>query len=139
MNRLPRRSTLTIHITITIVIIQNTDNPIPQLLYLQLRKIVYLHAVPDHIALFFEDRKGNRDNLIIDQMYSGDLPMYAICQSPSLNSYKKSKVILGFDNLDPSDQAYYRRMRKSNKITRYFQDVRMLIALICHLPFSFHF
>ena len=49
--------------------------------------------------------------------------MYAIDRSISLYSYKKSKVILGFDNLDPSDQAYYRRMKKSNKITRYFQDV----------------
>lgn len=136
-NRFPRRSTLTIHITIIIAIIQSTDHPIPQLLCLRLRKIVSLHSISDRIALFFEDRKGNRDNLIIDQMYSGDLPMYAIYRSISLNSYKKSKVILGFDNLDPSDQAYYRRMKKSTKITRYFQDVRN--AFCAHLRlFKFH-
>lgn len=28
------------------------------------------------LALCFEDRKGDKDNLVIDQMYSGDVCMY---------------------------------------------------------------
>ena len=31
-----------------------------------------------YLALCFEDRKGDKDNLVVDQMYSGDVCMYGL-------------------------------------------------------------
>lgn len=95
----------------------------PQLLpFRPLRKRIVWVMNDSHAAQFYEDRKADRDNLVIDSMYSGDIPLLAN-RCLLITRFKKSKVILGFNQLPESDKAYYCRLRRAGKSLRYFQDV----------------